>query len=97
MGIGIVSVGAGALFHYRSVNARDEARTLPPGPEFEERRADYRRDGWIAVGAYGAGAVCVGVGTYLLLRGGGTSEEDARVALSVGAGGDFMVSFSFAR
>lgn len=97
MGLGLVGIGTGAFFHYRSVNARDEARTLPPGPAFDEKRADYRRDGWIAVGAYATGAVCVGVGTYLLLRRGDASEEDARVAVSVGASGDFMVSLSFAR
>lgn len=97
IGLGAVSIGGGAFFHYQSLNARDDARTLPPGPEFDERRAEYKRDGWIAVGAYAAGAVCVGVGTYLLLRRGGDPEEGSRVAVSIAPGGDFMVSLSFAR
>lgn len=97
IGLGAVAIGGGAFFHYRSLNARDDARTLPPGPAFDEKRADYKRDGWIAVGAYATGAVCVGVGTYLLLRRGSDPDEDSRVALSIGPGGDFMVSLSFAR
>lgn len=94
---GAAAAATGGLFHYRSNRARDEARDLPPGPDFDERDAAYRRDGWIAVGAYGTGAVCVGVGLYLLLRSNdGASEDDPAVALAVG-GGDFMLSLSFAR
>lgn len=93
LGTGLVSAGVGGYFHLRSLDARDKARDLPPGPEFERTHDKYERDGWIAVGAYGVGAVCVGVGMYLLLRRTSEADEDPAVAVAI-ANGDVMLSFS---
>lgn len=94
LGAGVVSAGAGVLFHLRSLEARRDAVALHAGSEFDDRKADYRRNGWLAAGAYTMGAVGVGLGVYLLLR--GRDYNDAAVEVSLHGSGA-MVSLSLAR
>ena len=64
---------------------------------FDERRADYRRFGWFAAGAYATGAACVGVGLFMLLRRGDAGAGDGpEVSLQYG-GDDAVLSLSFSR
>jgi hypothetical protein len=97
MGAGVALAGGGAVLHWRSIDARNDAMSLPPGMAFDERRADYRRFGWFAAGAYATGAACVGVGLFMLLRRGDAGTGDGpEVSLQYG-GDDAVLSLSFSR
>jgi hypothetical protein len=85
MGVGVVGLGVGGYFGYRTL--REKADSDKACPVFdEERRCSSlgaekmevaRRDAWISNVGLGVGLGTLAVGTYLFIRGGNTAPADA--------------------
>lgn len=83
---GAALVIAGGVFHLRAAGVRSDLEGLPSG---ESRRAlieDLKRERLIMGGLYGAGALVLGVGTFLMLSDDDSEgQETPKLGLQLGA------------
>lgn len=69
LGTGAVLIGAGAFFHARAIDARDDGNAVfVADPAFAEAEARFSRERTRALVSYAVGVAAAGFGTWWLLR-----------------------------
>ncbi len=82
---GALAVAAGGYFHASALSTKRDAEKLYEGADFDDRLSTFERERAIAISGYAVGAIGVGVGLYLLLRG---DRHPARRQVSIDVTGD---------
>ncbi len=83
-GVGLSAVGG--VFHLRASGVRGDLEATPSGDIRRSLISDLKRERLIMAGFYGVGLTAIGIGTFLITRGGSQESEGSKLSVQIGAG-----------